>query len=140
MEPTALGYVVAIIAVAAVAVSMDLIWFRVWSYENLYKPAFRAINRADINMATPLRMTFAVLSWLMIGVGAAVLAAPHATDLAEAFGYGCIFGAVAYSIYNFTNAATISPYPVQLVLMDTLWGTIVGGVGTLVAWSIEDAL
>ena len=41
---------------------------------------------------------------------------------------GALFGLIAYGIYDFTNLSTLRGYPLQLAVVDTLWGTFLCGM------------
>ena len=39
-------------------------------------------------------------------------------------GMGALFGFVAYATYDLTNLATMKDFPLKIVLIDLLWGTL----------------
>lgn len=41
-----------------------------------------------------------------------------------ALGYGALFGFVAYATYDLTNLATLKKWPVKLVVIDLIWGSV----------------
>jgi len=46
-----------------------------------------------------------------------------ASDWPEAAALGAALGFVMYGLYDLTNLATLSAYPVQFALTDIVWGT-----------------
>jgi uncharacterized membrane protein len=45
---------------------------------------------------------------------------------------GFICGFVIYGVYNFTNLATLSHYSFTVSLIDTLWGTFLLGIVSMI--------
>lgn len=45
----------------------------------------------------------------------------------HALGYGAFFGLVAYATYDLTNLATLKSFPLKLVIVDLIWGTLLTG-------------
>ena len=47
--------------------------------------------------------------------------------------YGALFGFFTYATYDLTNLSTLKDWPLDLVIVDIIWGTVLGGsvaVGT----------
>lgn len=53
------------------------------------------------------------------------------------FLWGSVFGVILYGVYDFTNYATLSGWPLALVFLDTLWGAIICGVTSFLAGWID---
>lgn len=46
--------------------------------------------------------------------------------------YGAMFGFITYATYDLTNLATLKNWPIQITVIDLLWGTFLGfSVSTL---------
>ena len=45
-----------------------------------------------------------------------------------AMGYGALFGLCAYATYDVTNYATLRGWPVEVSIVDTIWGAVLTGV------------
>lgn len=54
----------------------------------------------------------------------AVLPAVEKQSLFRAAAYGALFGFFTYATYDLTNLATLRNWPVIIVVVDILWGTI----------------
>lgn len=74
--------------------------------------------------------------YLALGAGIALFPAARATSLASAAVYGALFGLVTYAVYDFTNLATLRHYPLQLAIVDTLWGATAAAACTVLVWSV----
>ncbi len=42
--------------------------------------------------------------------------------------YGAVLGAVAYGAYDLTNYATLEGWPLRMVIVDMLWGTLLTAI------------
>jgi uncharacterized membrane protein len=49
---------------------------------------------------------------------------------------GALFGFFCYSTYDLTNMATIKDWPLKLVVVDIVWGTMLTAVVSAVAYKI----
>ena len=47
-------------------------------------------------------------------------------SVAKAILYGALFGFFTYATYDLTNMATIADWPLKVVVVDILWGVILG--------------
>jgi|SRR6056297_2865987 len=50
--------------------------------------------------------------------------------------YGALFGFFTYATYDLTNLATLKDWPLDLVIVDIIWGTVLGGSVALATYSI----
>ena len=44
---------------------------------------------------------------------------------------GALFGVLVYGVYDLTNLSTLRGWPVRMVVVDMLWGGVVGGLTTV---------
>jgi uncharacterized membrane protein len=56
---------------------------------------------------------------------------PHTVFL-----FGALMGCIIYGVYDLTNAATLSEWPLSLILADMAWGTIATGLTALVVTNL----
>ena len=73
--------------------------------------------------------------YLLLAVGIVVFVLPRVehASLLSAFLWGAAFGLVVYGVYDLTNYATISKWPVLVTLADIGWGAFICGVTTAAA-------
>ncbi len=77
----------------------------------------------------------AVAFYLLFGIGLAVLVvrpAVDATSILSALWMGALFGLVAYSTYDLTNAATLKGWSLTVTIVDMLWGAFLAGLSAAV--------
>lgn len=49
---------------------------------------------------------------------------------------GCLFGLIAYATYDLTNHSSLKDWPIIVTVVDMIWGTILTGVSSVIAYSI----
>ena len=76
------------------------------------------------------------LVYIVATLGIIFFVLPKVTSYSSAFLYGALFGFVLYAFYDFTNLATLKDYPWSLALLDTAWGTLLVGLGSLIFYSV----
>lgn len=117
LQPIAL-YIIATITFFAI----DLVWLgfvaRKFYFDQL---GGLARNPNDINWFA------AIAFYLIFIVGILVFAvypAINSESIQKAILLGAFFGFVAYATYDLTNLATLKDWPVKLVAVDLVWGTV----------------
>ena len=117
LQPIAL-YIVATITFFAI----DLVWLG-FIARNFYFDQLGnlARNPNDINWVA------AIIFYLVFILGILVFAvypAINSESLQKAIILGAFFGFVAYATFDLTNLATLKDWPVKLVVVDMIWGTV----------------
>ena len=83
----------------------------------------------------PIRFAPAVVFYLFYVAGViwlASLPALRSGEPVQALVTGAIIGAMAYGTYEFTSYSIMGRWSLQMVIADTLWGTVLTGV---TAWA-----
>lgn len=81
----------------------------------------------------------AVAFYLIYVLGIVVFALAPALNAGSwkmAVGLGALFGFTAYATYDLTNLSTLKGWPVKLVIVDMVWGTVLTGAVALIAYWI----
>lgn len=108
---------------------LDAIWLTLMA-SRLYKPTLGPL------LLEPFALGPAALFYGLYGIGLvvfAVLPGLASGKLITTFGYGALFGLVAYGTYNLTNLATLKGWTNQLSAIDMAWGATGTGLATLAA-------
>lgn len=116
-----------IATVAAVMLVLDGIWL---TGNNAYhRSVFAAIQGKPL----AVRLIPAALVYIiMIGAVWFFAVEPSKTWL-EAAGRGALIGLAMYGVYDMTNYATLTAYPLAFALSDMLWGAFLCGAAAAVA-------
>ena len=108
---------------ALIYLCVDVAWI------TLMSSRFYAERIARIQCGKPLqfRPTAAVGAYLLLILTMFFVCGPLARYYKGRYPPWFVFGMVGlsiYGVYNFTNYATLTDYPVSYVVVDTLWGLV----------------
>ncbi|MCA9743307.1 MAG: DUF2177 family protein [Deferribacteres bacterium] len=99
---------------------IDLLWLGVVA-RGFYRSNLGHVLSPEVNWAA------AILFYLMYIVGIlifAVVPALNSNSLSKAALWGALFGFFTYATYDLTNLATLKDWPIKVVVVDVLWGTV----------------
>jgi uncharacterized membrane protein len=85
----------------------------------------------------------AIIFYLIYIIGILIFAtipAMESVSFSRALILGGLFGFFAYATYDFTNLATLKDWPIIVVVVDILWGTILTGSVAALSYLIGRSL
>jgi uncharacterized membrane protein len=118
-------------------VLVDFTWIGVIA-KNTYLGELGTLARVFDGKFKP-NLPAALIAWALIPLGIVVFVVPRLTPdtaVLEVIGWGAMFGAITYGIYDFTNLATLKGYTTKLTLLDTAWGTVLSAIVTTIVWLV----
>ena len=74
------------------------------------------------------KLYFAAISYILMVLGLNIFVLPNVSKenaLIDSIKYGFIFGIILYGVYDFTAAAVLDKWNIQLAIIDVLWGGFV---------------
>lgn len=116
---------------------IDFAWIG-FIMKDVYVREMGALGRTYDGTFKPL-LPAALLAWALIPAGIVIFAMPRLTPdstVPEVIGWGALFGAITYGIYDMTNLATLKNYSLKLAFMDMAWGTVLSALITVVIWLV----
>lgn len=116
--------IIKLLVAGAIMGVLDALWLGVIA-NKLYKSQIGHV------LADKPNFVAAVVFYLIyvIGVVFFVITPALEKDSWEyAVGAGALFGLVAYATYELTNLATLKKWPIKIVIIDLLWGTLLTSV------------
>lgn len=119
------------LVVAAAFAVIDAIWLKTMN------PFYR--GQIGELLADRPNLGYAVVFYVIYIAGIVFFALRPALDggsWLSAVGYGAALGAFAYATYDLTNAATLKTWPLQLIVVDILWGAALTAMATLAGWLV----
>lgn len=119
-----LHYIAAYVVTAFVFLGIDAIWL------GKVATRFYASNLGHLMLERPNFVAAAGFYALYV-VGILIFAVAPALrtgSLGTALVYGALFGFFAYATYDMTNYATLRGWPLVVVCVDVVWGTVLTGV------------
>jgi uncharacterized membrane protein len=101
---------------------LDGIWLGLVMKE-FYKAQLAPIGRMAADGSFAPLWGPAILVYVLLGAGVAVLVVPRAGSVAAAAAFGAMFGLVVYGVYDLTNYSTLAQWPAVVTAADIVWGT-----------------
>lgn len=120
-----------VIAGASFAI-IDAIWLSVVA-NKFYKSQLGPLLRDKPNMIA------AVLFYVIFLIGLTVFVIHPAVsnnNPTNAALLGALFGLVTYATYDLTNFSTLKAFPLKVVIVDLIWGTLITTVVSVITYFI----
>ena len=104
---------------------IDMLWLGVIA-SNFY--------RERIGHLMEVQWVPAIVFYLLFLIGLTFFATyPALTETWKvALLYGALFGFFTYATYDLTNLATLRDWPLDMVIVDIIWGTFLGGLVAMI--------
>lgn len=103
-----------------VFLAIDLTWLG-FIAKDLYRKYLSGFLTNQVNW------TAAIIFYMLFIVGIfifTILPAVEKNSLTSAITLGALFGFFTYATYDLTNLATLKGWPVTIVIIDIIWGTV----------------
>ncbi|MBU2580485.1 MAG: DUF2177 family protein [Alphaproteobacteria bacterium] len=114
----------AYITLAGILLILDLIWLGVVA-RDFYRQGLGPLMAENINLAA------AIGFYLVYSIGLFVFVVQPALDNGDwksAAMMGALFGLVSYATYDLTNLAVLKDFPLNIAVVDMVWGASVSAV------------
>ena len=90
------------------------------------------MSAIGLNADGSLNVNFiaAVFVYVLLAAGMVFFVLPRVAgaNQLQVFLYGALMGLIVYGVYDLTNAATLTRWPLNLILADTAWGMFATGM------------
>ncbi len=103
--------------------AIDMLWLGVIA-KKLYREKLGFILSDEVNWTAALVFYFIYIAGILFF---AVYPALRDFSWQTALLNGAVLGFLCYATYDLTNMATIAKWPLQIVLIDIVWGTVLTG-------------
>ncbi len=123
-----LGYLLTTIVFFAI----DMLWLGLIA-KGLYNKLLGGLLADQVNW------TAAIIFYLLFIIGIfifAIMPAVSKESFSHALLYGALFGFFTYATYDMTNLATLKGWPVQVVIIDVIWGAVLTASVSISGYSI----
>lgn len=122
-----------IYGVAFVAfITIDLVWLGLIA-NKLYQKHLGFIMRPSPNWGVAILFYLLYLAGLIFFV---IHPALEKHSWKYALFAGMFFGLITYATYDLTNLATLKNWPVIITAIDLIWGSVLGGLVSVVTWYV----
>jgi uncharacterized membrane protein len=99
---------------------IDMIWLG-FVAKGFYRNNLGHLLRSDVNWSAALVFYLLYIGGILIF---ATMPALEKNSLYQAVVLGGLFGFFAYATYDLTNMATLKDWPLNVVIVDIIWGII----------------
>ena len=112
--------------------AIDMVWLGVVA-KNFYRDKLGFIFTGDVRWgAAIIFYLIYIFGILFFAVSPAMAGAGWKTALHN----GALFGLMCYATYDLTNMATISQWPLIVVVVDIIWGIVLTGSVSLLTYLV----
>ena len=118
-----IGYLLTFI----VFLMVDMLWLGVFA-KNMYQKYIGNFLNEDVNW------TAALIFYFIYVIGISVFAIYPSVNKGSVYNailMGALFGFFAYATYDLTNLATLRGWPLPVVIIDIIWGSVLSSVVSL---------
>jgi uncharacterized membrane protein len=103
---------------------IDVIWLG-FVAKGFYRNNLGQLLKPDVNWTAALVFYLLYIGGIMIF---ATLPALEKNSLQQAVVLGGLFGFFAYATYDLTNLATLKGWPINVVVVDIIWGIVLTSI------------
>lgn len=124
------------ISTFAVFLLIDMLWLGIIA-KNFYQKQLGSLLKEPVNW------TAAFIFYMMFVCGIlifTVMPALNKNSMITAVMLGMLFGLITYATYDLTNLATLKNWPVSIVVVDMIWGTVLTGLVSISSFFIGKLL
>ena len=110
--------------------AIDMVWLGVIA-RTFYKNQIGFLMKSEVNW------TAAILFYLLFLVGLVLFVISPALEKKEwtsALWTGALFGLITYATYDLTNFATLKDWPLTVVIVDMLWGSVLASAVSVITY------
>ncbi|SDI64598.1 DUF2177 family protein [Proteiniclasticum ruminis] len=115
---------------------VDIVWLGVIS-KKLYKEYLGHLMAPNVNWAAALVFYFLFIAGLVFFV---IMPAIEKGDLMYAITLGAFFGLITYGTYDLTNLATLKDWPLNITIIDLIWGTFLNAATSGITYFVATSL
>ncbi len=102
--------------------AIDLFWLGIVA-KNVYQRYIGELLKPDVNWFAAILFYLLFIGGLVVFV---LMPAVDAGSWVKALLLGAFFGFITYATYDLTNLATLKGWPIQITIIDLIWGTFLG--------------
>ncbi|MDI6453717.1 DUF2177 family protein [Peloplasma aerotolerans] len=116
--------------------AIDLFWLGIVA-KNLYQRYLGHLLRPDVNWVAAIVFYLLFIGGLVIFV---LMPALDQGNIWKAVLLGALFGFITYATYDLTNLATLKDWPIQITIIDLVWGTFLGASTSTISYLIYNLI
>jgi uncharacterized membrane protein len=90
------------------------------------------------NGSIQINLWVGIIAWFIIALGCFIFAVYPSNTLIKTLILGATFGFISYAIYDLTNLAFITKYPVKFIFVDIAWGTFLCAIISSIGFFVKN--
>lgn len=113
--------------------AIDIIWLG-FIGRGFYQKQIGSLMKTDVNW------TAAIVFYLIFIIGLIVfviMPALEKKDWMQAVWMGALYGLITYATYDLTNYATLKNWPLTMVVVDMIWGTVLAASVSVITYLVS---
>ncbi len=116
---------------------LDSIWLG-YVVSNLYADWLGPLARLNADGSFNINFVAAIGVYILLAASIVFFVIPRAAggEPLKVFAFGALMGLIIYGVYDLTNAATLTSWPLVLIIADVAWGTIATALTALVVTNL----
>ncbi len=117
---------------------LDAIWLG-YVMTSRYKEWLGPLARLNADGSFNINFIAAVGVYILLASAIVFFVLPvlgSSSGAAKIFFYGALMGLIIYGVYDLTNAATLTRWPISLIVADMAWGALATGMTALVVTNL----
>jgi len=111
---------------------IDMLWLTVIA-KNLYSKYLGYLMTDKVNFAAAFIFYILFIIGLLVFV---INPGLESKSLLKTVGLASLFGLITYATYDLTNLATIKNWPLNITIIDLIWGTTLSTLVSLISFLI----
>ncbi len=112
--------------------AIDMIWLGLVA-KNFYREHLGFLMKTNINWIAAIIFYLLFIFGLVVFVISPALAKGSWT---HTLFYGALFGLITYATYDLTNLATIRDWPLNVTIVDLIWGAVLSASVSVIVYLI----
>ena len=125
------------LVVLVLFVVLDFLWlgFVVKDFNLLQLAQIGRIENGDFQ----LNYSAAAIAYILMALAVQFYVLPQVKmhdRLAKVFLIGALLGLIVYGVFDMTNLAILRNYPIEFVVADMAWGTVVFGLVSVITFKV----
>lgn len=113
----------------AVFAVLDIVWIG-YFFSEKYKALMGPLARLNADGSFNINFLAAFGVYVLLAAAMTLFVIPRISgeSIGYAFLIGALMGLIIYGVYDLTNAATLTRWPLNLIIADMAWGTVATGI------------
>lgn len=125
-------YIKVFLIALVIFLAIDFLWLG-FVAKSLYDKELGHLLKQEFNLVAAFIFYFIFVVALSIFV---IVPSVESNSLLKALLLGALFGLATYATYDLTNYATLEGFPLNIVIIDILWGTFLGMITSTLTYLI----